>query len=112
MYIFLMLAVIAMLGVLTLVLDNETNNLQENITNELTKSNKRLTTTQLELKEQLEEMKSNINNRDKLIEILIRQLSEARAKNNDLENNLEFVLNNLENEKSKELVQDSNKTSS
>lgn len=57
-------------------------------------------------------MKSNINNRDKLIEILIRQLSEARAKNNDLENNLEFVLNNLENEKSKELVQDSNKTSS
>lgn len=107
MYIFLMLAVIAMLGILALVLDNETNNLQENITKELTKSNKKLIAIQSELKEQLEEMKSNINNRDKLIEILIRQLSEARAKNNDLENNLEFALNNLENEKLKELVQNS-----
>lgn len=107
MYIFLMLAVIAMLGILALVLDNETNNLQQNIADDLTKSNKRLTTIQSELKEQLEDMKSNINNRYKLIEILMRQLSESRTKNIDLKNNLEFVLNNLENEKLKELVQTS-----
>lgn len=58
------------------------------------------------LEDDLEHANFKINSKDKLITKQQEEIKRLESKNKDLENNLEFVINNCRNRKIKELTRD------
>lgn len=95
------------LCVITVTLEIKSNKLQQDILEEIIKFCEYQNKEQLELIKELNENNLKMQQREKLSLILLKQLSKERTERKDIENNLEFVINNIEDEKLKELVQSS-----
>lgn len=104
---YILLIIFLALCVITVTLEIKSNKLQQDILEEIIKFCEYQNKEQLELIKELNENNLKMQQREKLSLILLKQLSKERTERKDIENNLEFVINNIEDEKLKELVQSS-----
>ena len=109
---YILLIIFVALCVVTAILEIESNKLQKKILEEIIEFHKQQSKEQLQLIKELNENNLKMQQREKLSLILLKQLNKERAERKDVKNNLEFIINNIDDEKLKELVQSSSKTSS
>lgn len=105
-----------MLYVIEIILSIEADELQEKMLSDISNICEDISIKEIETRIKIDELETKIKNRDKLSETLLKQLSEARKElakirdeKVDTENNLEFVTNNIEDEKLKEVIVAQNK---
>lgn len=104
---YILLIIFAVLCVITTVLEIKSNRLQQKILEEIIDFCKEQNEEQLQIIKELNENNLKMQHREKLSIILLKQLNKERAERKDILNNLEFITNNLDDEKLKELVQNS-----
>ncbi|MCI8654554.1 MAG: hypothetical protein HFJ48_01585 [Clostridia bacterium] len=106
---YILLIIFAILCVITTVLEIKSNRLQQKILEEIIDFCKQQNEEQLQLIKELNENNLKMQHREKLSIILLKQLNKERAKRKDIESNLEFVTNNIEDTKLKEVIVAQNK---
>lgn len=107
MHILLFISVILL--AISFILDIKANKSQQEVLEEMLDFCEKSNKEQLTLIKELNDQNLKMRSREKLSIILLKQLNEERAKRKDIENNLEFVTNNIEDEKLKEVIIAQNK---
>lgn len=95
------------LCVIAYITEIKSRKLQQEILREMIDFCNKLSEEKTKLMERICNQDEKLKSRNKFISIITKQLNKERVKRKDIENNLEFITNNIEDEKLKELVQTS-----
>lgn len=101
----LLLSLLALiLCVIASILEIKSRELQKETLERMLEFCNKLSDEKIKLIEKIYTQKEKMKSKDKFITILTKQLNKERAEKNDIKNNLEFVTNNFNDEKLKEVL--------